>query len=118
VLKLDVEGHEWNVLHGAAQFLRDHRVRDVVFEEHKKYPTAASDLLETCGYHIYRIQKTFMGPRLLPPDVPTPPSSWEPTSFLATYAPQRARRRLSARGWCALQERSSLMSARAEAIRQ
>ena len=118
VLKLDVEGHEWNVLHGAVQFLRDHRVRDVVFEEHKKYPTAASDLLEACGYHIYRIQKTFMGPRLLPPDVPRPPSSWEPTSFLATYAPQRARQRLSARGWCVLQERSSLMSARAEAIRR
>ena len=87
LLKLDVEGHEWHVLRGGPRLLRDHRVRDIIFEEHNPYPTAASDLLEACGYNVYRICKTFLGPRLLPPDTTVPRSSWEPTNFLATHAP-------------------------------
>jgi FkbM family methyltransferase len=102
LLKLDVEGYEPAVLRGARQFVEGHRVRDVIFEEHNEYPTAASDLLEGSGYQIYRIHKAFCGPRLLPPDSETRRSSWEPTSFLATSDAGRARQRLSARGWSIL----------------
>jgi hypothetical protein len=108
VLKLDVEGHERKVLCGARQIVEEHRARDVVFEEHNEYPTAASEILQKCGYELYRIHKTFFGPRLLPPDATKRRSSWEPTNFLATLAPDRARRRLQARGWSILRGRDIL----------
>jgi FkbM family methyltransferase len=106
VLKLDVEGHEAKVLAGARRLLEDHRVRDVVFEEHKKYPTESTHLVEACGYRVYRLQKTFLGPRALPAQSERPPSSWEPSSFLATTAPERALRLLNARGWSAMRRRA------------
>jgi FkbM family methyltransferase len=102
LLKLDVEGYESVVLRGARQFVEGGRVREVIFEEHDEYPTAASDLLEASGYRVYRIHKAFLGPRLLSPDSETRRSSWEPTSFLATRDADRARQRLRARGWLIL----------------
>ena len=102
LLKVDVEGHESRVFEGARQLLENRRVRDVIFEEHDEYPTAASDLLEASGYQVYRIHKAFLGPRLLSPDSETRRSSWEPTSFLATRDADRARQRLRARGWLTL----------------
>jgi FkbM family methyltransferase len=102
LLKVDVEGHESRVFEGARQLLKSRRVRDVIFEEHNEYPTAASNLLEASGYQLYRIHKAFWGPELLRPDSETRRSSWEPTSFLATRDADRARQRLRARGWVIL----------------
>jgi len=106
VLKLDVEGHEAKVLRGARQILENGRVRDVVFEEHGEYPTAASRLLEGCGYHIYHVHKAFFGPELIAPDATTGRSGWEPPNFLATRDVDRARERLSTRGWSILRSES------------
>jgi FkbM family methyltransferase len=102
VLKVDVEGYEAKVLAGGRRFLKDHRVRDVIFEEHNKYPTLASDLLERYGYKIYRVRKGFFGPQLLPPDAVVQRSGWEPTNLLATRDEDRARTRLRAPGWSIL----------------
>ena len=50
LLKLDVEGHEAAVLHGATGLLGRGAVRDIIFEEHAPYPSPTTRLLEGQGY--------------------------------------------------------------------
>ena len=67
-------------------------------------------LLEGAGYHVRRMHKTFFGVELIPPDATTGRSVWEPTNFLATRDVDRARERLSTRGWSILRGESSSAS--------
>jgi len=99
VMKLDVEGHESAVLRGATALLADRRVRDVVYEDHARYPTAVSQLLENLGYAVLAIGATFWGPLIAPASGPSHVPDWESPSYLATREPERARRRLTSRGW-------------------
>lgn len=99
VIKLDVEGHEAAVLRGGSTLLSEHRVRDVVYEDHVRYPTAASEILEAHGYTIFAVGATFWGPCLGPASGPPIVADWESPSFLATLDPHRARERLRSRGW-------------------
>jgi len=99
VIKLDVEGHEFSVIKGAKNLLQDKRIRDCVFEEHREYPTDVTSFWEEMGYSVFRIQRQFFGPRLLPPDSQVPRTKWQPTSFLATQQIERAFSRLQERGW-------------------
>lgn len=98
VLKIDVEGHEVQALEGAGAIVADGRVRDIVFEEHRPYPTPATELLEAAGYALHTLDRSFFGPRLKPP-------SWrsnrglDATSLVATMDSERLRRRLKPRGW-------------------
>ena len=103
VLKIDVEGHELAVLQGSTRFLDAGQIRDIIFEEHRQYPTPVTTLLANRDYHVYKIDKGFCGPRLTHP---TQLSShpWEPTSYLATLEPERAQRLISGRGWYSLQD--------------
>jgi FkbM family methyltransferase len=94
LLKLDVEGHEADVLCAAPQ------IRDVIFEDHD-YPGPAAGLLVGRGYHIFAIVQRFTGARLVAPDT-AQPHGWDAPNYLATRNEERARRRLSARGWQAL----------------
>jgi FkbM family methyltransferase len=98
ILKIDVEGHEFNVFQGAEQFLSQHLIRDIVFEEHQYYPSNTTQCLEQHGYQIFRLWKGFWRPLLLPPtDRKIHP--WEPPNYLATLDPERAIARLKKRGW-------------------
>jgi hypothetical protein len=98
MLKLDVEGHELQVLQGAEQLLRSQRLRDCIFEEHAPYPTPVTTLLESYGYQVWRIDRQFWSPVLADPASPALPS-WLPTSYLATRNVDRVLRRLQAPGW-------------------
>ncbi|MBW4551330.1 MAG: FkbM family methyltransferase [Aphanocapsa sp. GSE-SYN-MK-11-07L] len=102
VLKLDVEGHELSALRGAEQLLQNQTIRDCVFEEHRPYPTDVTRWLEGFGYQLFRIQRQFWGPQLLPANTTLPRTPWLPTSFLATSQPERAIARLQQPGWHAL----------------
>ena len=99
VMKLDVEGHEPAVLRGGQSLLAEHRVRDVVYEDHERYPSAVSRMLEHHGYRILAVGAGFWGPRVGPPGGSSLVASWESPSFLATLDPDRARARLRPRGW-------------------
>ncbi|MCS7033003.1 MAG: FkbM family methyltransferase [Phycisphaerae bacterium] len=99
ILKLDVEGFERQVLAGAQRLLESGRLRDCIFEEHRAYPTDVTDLLESCGFRVFRLARRLTRPELLNPDSKTPRSHWEATSFLATRDPQRAIRRMATFGW-------------------
>lgn len=98
VMKLDVEGHEAEVLIGASARLADGTIRDIVFEEQGDLPGEVAGRLQTHGYTVFTLDRTFLGPRLLSSDC-RPRIQWLPVNLLATRDPARARTRLAPRGW-------------------
>ena len=99
VLKIDVEGHEPDVLRGAKRLLAAGQIRDIVFEDHDPYPDASTELLEAAGYHLIGLSNDLFGLRLLDPRHRGPLRGWPGPSYLATQDPQRAIDRLRPRGW-------------------
>lgn len=104
VLKIDVEGHELEVLQGASELIKRDRIRDIIFEEHASYPSAVTLFLEAHGYTIFRIGKGFWKPLLKSPMVSQLNCLpyWEPPSYLATKDPSRIVKRMQRRGWYSL----------------
>jgi FkbM family methyltransferase len=108
VMKIDVEGHEFGVLEGAQSLLAEHRIRDIIFEEHGTYPTPVHRLLESYGYTLRRLSRRFSKPLLLPSN---DPRRWNEypvgvlSNYLATLDHERAEARFSKSGWRALSSR-------------
>ena len=99
LVKIDVEGHEADVLRGAAGLLASGAVRDIVFEDHDDYPSEATAIVEDAGYELIGLDNDLWGLRLMPPEDRGELSAWPGPSYLATREPDRARERLSRRGW-------------------
>ncbi len=108
IVKIDVEGHEAAVISGATRLLKDHRIRDILFEEHEEYPARSHQILLDHEYSIFRVSGSMFGPLLLPPATqaraPFLPPVYPP-NYLATVDPSRAQARFRARGWKALSSR-------------
>jgi len=108
IMKIDVEGHESAVIAGATRLLRSAGIRDILFEEHEKYPARSHQTLVDHKYSIFRISGSMFGPLLLPPQAkvrsPFLPPVYPP-NYLATLDPSRARQRFRPRGWQALSSR-------------
>ncbi|HVA80773.1 MAG TPA: FkbM family methyltransferase [Candidatus Binataceae bacterium] len=107
LLKVDVEGHEREVLSGAESLLRERRIRHIIFEEHRNYPTPVAEFLEQMGYAIYQLGMNFWGPILgrCGGTISTPRREWEPRSMLATCDQRHAELCFRPGGWFALQHR-------------
>jgi FkbM family methyltransferase len=101
LVKIDVEGHEPAVLRGATKLLESRRLRNVIIEEHERYPTASTLLLERFGYTIFSLERSLMKVRLGDPRR-AHRVSWEAPSLLATLAPGPVARAFHAPGWRAL----------------
>lgn len=99
LLKVDVEGHESEVLCGASDLLERRLVRDVIFEDHEPYPSESTALVEQWGYHLVSLTNDLWGLRLRTPRDRGPTPAWPGPSYLASSDPTRALSRLSARGW-------------------
>jgi FkbM family methyltransferase len=102
VAKIDVEGAELAVLHGAANLLGGRKIRDIVFEDFQPFPSESVKVLRRSGYHVYRLGKSVFGPITWNPSEPQRVDRslpWEPVNYLATVDPDRADRRLRPRGW-------------------
>jgi FkbM family methyltransferase len=102
IMKLDVEGHEINVLRGAGTMLKSGAIRDIVFEEWRPYPTEVTQLLEDAGYSLFGLDMTPLGIEVTPTTIRPGQFSHNAPSYLATRAPERALGRLSGRGWATL----------------
>jgi FkbM family methyltransferase len=98
LIKIDVEGHELEVLQGATDLITKQKIRDIIFEEHRGYPSPVSQFLEEHGYTVFRLWKGFWKPVLKSPTQKRV-HQWEPPSYLATIDRVRAIERFKNRGW-------------------
>ena len=99
LVKIDVEGHESDVLRGAAGLLERGGIRDIVFEDHDDYPSEATRVVEDAGYELISLDNDLWGLRLVAPADRGEVPAWPGPSYLATREPYRAKQRLSRRGW-------------------
>jgi FkbM family methyltransferase len=99
LLKIDVEGHETEVLRGASSLIERRLVRDIVFEDHDPYPSEATAVVEAAGYQLVSLANDLGGLVLRAPHDRGPISAWPGPSYLATMDPARSVARLQERGW-------------------
>jgi FkbM family methyltransferase len=99
LLKIDVEGHEPDVLRGAERLLAAKMIRDIVFEDLGEYPSEATAIVESAGYELIHLANDLRGLRLVAPEDRGEVPAWPGPSYLATLEPERARERLEPRGW-------------------
>ena len=102
LMKLDVEGHEIEVLRGGVASMKRKKIRDIVFEEHRDYPTPVTEWLEEYGYSIFRLAKHLFRLEVSPITKSARPTKYDAPNYVATQLPERALRRLSGGGWQAL----------------
>lgn len=101
VIKIDVEGHEFEVLSGAKTSLAAHRLRDVVFESTWSFPGPAHELMRQYGYHVFAIEASLHGPRLAAVSRRSQLDNRQ-ADYLATVEPRRAEELVRRSGWRAL----------------
>jgi FkbM family methyltransferase len=99
LVKIDVEGHEAGVLRGAEALFADGLVRDIVFEDHDPYPSEPTEIAEAAGFTLISLDNDLFGLRLDRPEDRDAEAAWPGPSYLATRDPERARQRLTPRGW-------------------
>lgn len=114
-LKIDVEGHQLQVIEGAEQLLDAGAIRDIVFEETVDPETLkagsqpqtwsrneVAEFLKTKGYVTFSVFESLFGPVLSSNlDQSAIRRRLSPT-YLATREPERLLARMSWRGWTAL----------------
>ncbi len=104
ILKLDVEGAEHAVLEGAANALKEGRLRHIIFEDHLGADSDVMAQFLEFGYVVYSIGWTLTGPILGDRETVPAHARYEAPSYLATLAPEEALRACSNRGWMALRK--------------
>lgn len=101
LVKIDVEGFEFEVLQGAERLLRTGQIRDILLEEHRPFEAPSLAYLRKLGYEIFRVTRGWTGPGLNAPDCRAT-GELDPPTYLATTNAARARARFAARGWASL----------------
>jgi FkbM family methyltransferase len=98
-LKIDVEGHELQVLEGAGQLLREKRIKTIVFEEHGTPPTPVTRTLEGFGFSVFLLDGALSGPILAPIAESHRRRLRDAPNYLATLDPELALASMSKKGW-------------------
>lgn len=99
LMKVDVEGHELQVLEGAVGFLSEKRIKHIVFEDYGEAPTAVMSYLASYGYTVFALGRTFYGPMLVSPGRRAGLYWGESPSYVATSDVEQLRARMRAPGW-------------------
>ncbi len=81
LIKIDVEGHEFNVLKGTEKNLNKKNILNIIYEDYSSFPSSVSDYLVSMGYSIFRVEKSDNGIFLADPKSRSFISSWEPTNI-------------------------------------
>jgi FkbM family methyltransferase len=101
LVKIDVEGHEDNVLQGMHKSLASGVIDFVICEEFRPLPSPASNYLVDCGYEVFQIDRSFWDVTLMPIALNPSPIEGEPTSILAVH-PRNSLQDIHCRGWSCL----------------
>ncbi|HJX27103.1 MAG TPA: FkbM family methyltransferase [Thermoanaerobaculia bacterium] len=100
VVKIDVEGHEPDVLRGAGEALRAGRIRHLLLEAgSSEERQSLAGLLAGYGYTFFVLGRTFFGLDLGAAGTAPHLPPYEAPSCLATLDPGEVRARLLPRGW-------------------
>lgn len=99
VCKIDVEGHELEVLEGAQNAIREKRIRDVIFEDFREKPSPVTEFLSRHGFTIFELHATWLKPRLEPVRNESGSRKGFTFNFLATLDPRRSITRFQGLGW-------------------
>lgn len=103
VIKLDVEGHELNVLQGAQKLFAAGKIQTVFYEDFDIYPSQVAKFLLEQNMHIYRIRRSLSGPLIEDPIRPGvadhQANAWEPTNYVAMIDKNALLPVLRAGGW-------------------
>lgn len=98
IIKIDIEGHELNAFNGMKNLLTSKKVKHIIFEDHNKYPSDVSALLENYHFKIFGIEKKFGGPRLTNPKI-TKYLPWESANYVATLDENFLIQKVNDKGW-------------------
>jgi FkbM family methyltransferase len=99
VVKIDVEGAELSILHGAIGAIREGHIRSFVYEAYPKESQGLAELLQAHGYQVFGLGRNLRGLILSPPDQAPHLPGYEAPSFLATLDPDSVLPRMRPRGW-------------------
>ena len=84
LLKIDVEGFEWNVLQGAKLLIASGSIENIVYEDFNPWPGQIPVYLQSMGYHVYAIRKGWRNVQFFEPEKAPAVSGWEEPNYLAT----------------------------------
>ena len=100
VVKIDVEGHELNVLRGAERTLARGGITHIIYEDFGGCTSPVHDLLRSHGYSVHALGWATHKPVLSDPGAgPAVDLTWESPNYLATLAPQQVVERFKRWGW-------------------
>jgi len=98
LLKIDIEGHEFQAFRGGSDSLGNRRIRDIIYEDFRGVDSDASKLLASYGYSIFGLRGSLAGP-VLQEGLRGGKLPLTEHNLVATLDPDRVRRRLSPRGY-------------------
>ena len=105
ILKIDTEGHEFSVLQGASNLFAAGAINAVFFEEFTHPESAESfKFLQSYDFEIFRIERSFFGPKLKDPLIKQQGRVWEPVNYLAIKNGTIPMKTLNAKGWSVLKD--------------
>jgi len=99
VMKLDVEGFEYQVLQGAIRALQAKRIRHVLFEDHNSANSEVVRLFQELGYAVYSLGWTIRGIVLAPIAQGSLAVAYEAPNFVATVDSEDLLKRCAPKGW-------------------
>lgn len=97
LMKIDVEGHELEVLKGSSKTLES--VENIVFEDFQKSKSPVIAFLQNKGFKVFRLYKGFSRVHLLDVQGGDPLPLWEPPNYIATRDEEGLRSKLATSGW-------------------
>jgi len=105
LLKIDIEGHEFQAFRGGSDSLGNRRIRDIIYEDFRGVDSDASKLLASYGYSIFGLRGSLAGP-VLREGLRGGKLSLSEHNLVATLDPDRVRRRMSPRGYKCLSRKA------------
>lgn len=99
VMKVDVEGFEFEVFRGGQSALTEQRIRHILFEEHNYADSRVFRQLRSFGYQIFSIGWTVSNLKVIPVEQGLAHASFETPNFVATVAVNELLECCSVKGW-------------------